>query len=372
MTPRPNALRIGLFAVLGLALLAAAIVAVLGVQLFKAGDRVVMHFSGSVYGLQVGAPVVFRGVKLGGVRSIGVAQVNGRFAVPVVAELDRAQLRALVGGTVGEPGGAKAGTDALATLLQQGLTAQLATQSLLTGQLYVDLDLRPASRVVAAAAPLASAGNTGQVAAARADGLVEIPTSLTRFQSLQEQLDRVDVDRMAQDLSATLAAARGLVAGPEIKRVMTELTQASGALSQLAATLNQRVPALADSARGALQRAGDASARVGSAADRLSDRVAGAADRLGQASDRVGAAAGRAETLLAPGSTLHTSVQGAADELARTATALRAATADDGASLQSVQRAMADVSRAARAVRALADQIEQQPQSLLRGREATP
>lgn len=368
MIARPNALRIGLFAVLGAALLAAAIVAVLGLQVFKAGDRAVMHFSGSVYGLQVGAPVVFRGVRLGTVRSIGVAQVNGRFAVPVVAELDRAQLQSLVGGTVGEGGAASADTPALVTLLKQGLSAQLATQSLLTGQLYVDLDLRADAR--AAQAAQAVAGRTTPVA--RSDGLLEIPTSLTRFQSLQEQLDRVDVDRIAQDLSATLAAARSLVAGPEIKQVLAELAQASGALQRLATALERRVPALAETARGTLQRAGDASARVSTAADRLTERVVGAADRLGQASDRIGAAAVRAETLLAPGSPLHSSVLGAADELARTASALRATTGDDSASLQSVQRAMADVSRAARAVRALADQIEQQPQSLIRGREAPP
>ncbi len=361
MTPRPHALRVGLFAVLGLALLAAAVVAVLGVQVFKAGEGVVMHFSGSVYGLQTGAPVVFRGVRLGSVKSIGVAQVNGQFAAPVVAELDRAQLQALVG--VAASGGA-ADTSALVTLLQQGLSAQLATQSLLTGQLYVDLDLRPAARAAYAA--------QGRPPAVRADGLLEIPTSLTRFQSLQEQLDRVDVNRLAADLGATLAAARALVTGPETKQVMADLTQASASLARLATQLDQRLPALADSARGTLQRAGDASARVGSAADRMTDQVASAADRLGLASDRVGAAAGRAETLLAPGSPLHSSVQGAADELARTASALRAATAEDGASLQSVQRAMADVSRAARAVRQLADQIEQQPQSLIRGREATP
>lgn len=367
MTARPNALRVGLFAVLGLALLAAAVVAVLGVQVFKSGERVVMHFSGSVYGLQVGAPVVFRGVRLGAVRSIGVAQVNGQFAAPVVAELDAAQVHALVGsvggvvGAAGSPGQSRA----LQMLLQQGLSAQLATQSLLTGQLYVDLDLRAAARAAHAARALTPEP-------ARSDGLLEIPTALTRFQSLQEQLDRVDVNRMSQDLGATLAAARGLVAGPEMKQTLAELTQASAALARLATQLDQRLPALADSARGTLQRAGDASARVGTAADRLTERVGSAADRLGQASDRVGAAAGQAEALLAPGSALYSSVRGAADELARTASALRAATAEDGASLQGVQRALADVSRAARAVRELADQIEQQPQSLIRGREASP
>jgi hypothetical protein len=70
-----------------------------------------------------------------------------------------------------------------------GLSAQLATQSLLTGQLYIDLDLR----------------TWRPARAARRRGMVEIPTTLTRFQSLQDQLDRVDLTRITQDLTATLA-----------------------------------------------------------------------------------------------------------------------------------------------------------------------
>ena len=336
MTPRPSALRIGVFALVGLALLAAAVVVVFGVQAFKPSDRAVMQFSGSVYGLQVGSPVVFRGVRVGRVQSIDVAHDEGRFAVPVVAQFDRDQLRAIRGPGEG---------DAVADLVQQGLSAQLATHSLLTGQLYVDLDLRTG----------------GKAAQRNPQGLVQIPTSRTRFQSLQDQLDRVDVTQMSRDLSATLAAARGLVAGPEIKQTLAELAQASASLARLAKQLDQRVPALAAAATGTLRQAGEASTRVGTAAE----RVGGAADRVGAASNRLDAA-------LSPDSALMTSVQQAADELGRSAAALRAATSDESANAQSLQRALGDVSRAARAVRALADQIEQQPQSLIRGKEATP
>ena len=368
MNARPNALRIGVFALVGVLLLAAAIVAVVGLQVFKPGERVLMRFSGSVYGLQVGAPVVFRGVRLGTVRSVSIAQQGGVFSVPVVAELDHQKLVDLVGDAPAEGGGGASAAGAAArsplqTLLRQGLSAQLATQSLLTGQLYVDLDLRPGVKAALALPALA---------AARSDGLVELPTSLTRFQSLQEQLDRVDVDRMSKDLASTLAAARDLVAGPELKQVMAEMTQASNALARLSTTLNARVPALAESARSTLARAGDASTRVAEASNRLGTSVGTAADRVGQASDRLGAAAGRAETLLTPGSALLGPVQVAAEELTRTAAALRSATSDESSTTLGLQRAMADVSRAARAVRELAEQIEQQPQSLLRGREATP
>jgi paraquat-inducible protein B len=112
--------------------------------------------------------------------------------------------------------------------------------------------------------------------------------------------------------------------------------------------------------------------RVG---DRLGDaatRVGDAATRVGGAADRTSLAAARAETLLAPGSPLHSSVLNAADEMGRSAVALRGAVADDGATVQSLQRALADVSRATRALRELAEQLEQQPQSLIRGKEASP
>ncbi len=339
MTPRPNATRIGLFALGGLVLLVAAVVLVFGGRLFAGSEQAVMNFRGSVYGLQVGSPVVFRGVRLGAVRSVGVVYAQGQFTVPVVVELDPELITA-------RRGAAAEAALSLATLVQQGLTGQLATHSLLTGQLYIDLDLRPAT---AATAP----------AARDAQGRLQIPTTPTRFQSLQDQLDRVDLARMTDDLSTTLDAARKLIAGPELKQTLAELAQAAASLKRLSATLDQRVPRLADAAQGTLQQAGQASVQLGSAAE-----------RFGGAADRVGQAAARAETLLAPDSRLLSSVQQAADELSRATAAVRAAASDESATVQGVQRAMAELSRAARAVREMADTIEQQPQSLIRGKAA--
>ena len=347
MTPRPNAARIGLFALGGLALLVAAVVLVFGGRLFAATEQAVMHFRGSVYGLQVGSPVVFRGVRLGSVRSVDVVYAQGRFTVPVEVELDPAQIRTLGAGAAaaGEPSPSSSRVT-LVTLLEQGLTGQLATHSLLTGQLYIDLDLRPG---IVPAAPVAR----------DPQGRLEIPTTPTRFQSLQDQLDRVDLTKMTDDLSATLVAARKLVTGPELQQTVAKLAQTASALKRLSATLDQRVPRLADAAQGTLGDASQAAARLGSAAD-----------RFGGAADRVGSAAARAETLLAPDSRVVTSVQQAADELTRAAATLRTAAGDESATVQGVQRAMADLARAARAVRELADSIEQQPQSLIRGKAA--
>ncbi len=340
MTPRPNAARVGLFALLGLGLLVVAVTLVWGGRLFARSESAVLYFSGSVYGLQLGAPVVFRGVRIGAVQSIGVVHEGGRFAVPVQVALDRQRIQDLKGGAAAEDPALS-----LPALVQRGLTGQLATQSLLTGQLYIDLDLRGA----------------GQPARHGADGVVEIPTSLTRFQSLQDQLDRVDITRISQDLGAALGAARGLLAGPELKRTLAELVQASAALARLAATLEKKAAPLAGAAQGTLERAGDAMARVATAADRVS-----------RAADTVDGAATTVQAALAAGSPLLGSVQRAADELGRSAVALRAATADESVTVQGLQRALADVARAARSVRELSDAIEQQPQLLLHGRPTAP
>jgi hypothetical protein len=185
MTQHPQALRVGLFVLSGLALLVAAIALVLGAQVFTPVDRVTMRFVGSVYGLQVGAPVVFRGVQVGRVLSMGLSRNGqGDVVIPVTAALDQEAIQTLGGGEGAAPA-------ALQQLLAQGLSARLATQSLLTGLLYVDLDLRPG---VAVSAPPAAC-------------LPDSPTLPTTVQALQAQLQGLDLSAALQDLSAMAAAA---------------------------------------------------------------------------------------------------------------------------------------------------------------------
>lgn len=330
---------IGAFVVLGLALLALAIISVAGNKLFIHKERAVMHFSGSVYGLQVGAPVVFRGVRVGSVTSIGVFydRASDSFSIPVVAELD--------GDAVSGLDGKRANVDvalALPALVERGLNAQLSMQSLLTGLLYVDLDLRPQVK--------------GSVRGTYAE-LIEIPTTATAIQALKNQLDGMDFRRVAEDLSAIAASARAVVGGPEIKQALADLAQITSSVKHLTGRLDKRVDPLVDDVQNTLSTARSAVQAFGSAA-RSVDNTAG---RLGTAGDRAAA-------LLAPESVLLQSVQKAAGEVARSAQSLSQATADDSTLVRNSQQALQDLSRAARALRDLAEALEQQPEALVRGR----
>ena len=328
---RPAALRVGLFALAGAALLALAVVIAAG-RWFAASERAVMRFESSVYGLQVGAPVVFRGVRVGQVQAIGLApQEQGGVEIPVTAEFDRALLRDLVGAPL--PGG-----PAVAVLVERGLVARLAMQSLLTGQLYVDLDLE-ASR---AAAPTQ----------ADSEVLPSIPTTPTRLQTLQAQLEGVDLAQIGRDLAAIATAVRGLAEGPDAARALARAADAAEALERFAQGAERELGPLARSARATLAQ---------------SERALGELDRGAQ---RVGAAADRFGALADAGAPALAEIRRAADELARASAALGAAAGDDSELRIGAQNALKDVSNAARALRELGETLERHPDALLRGREA--
>jgi paraquat-inducible protein B len=342
---------IGAFVVAGLALLAAALVFVAGNDLFKRKERAVMYFNGSIYGLQVGAPVVFRGVRVGSVTSLEVVydRVNDRFVIPVVAELERDAVRGIDG-----PRGAAAATGdapALAALVGRGLRAQLQMQSLLTGLLYVDIDLLPQRT------PAAAPAQNGQANAVVVGNAVEIPTTDTAVQALKNQLEGVDLRRLLDDVSAIAGSARTIVSGPELRTALDDLQAITGSVKRLTARLERRIDPLATAAGSALARTDRAAQRVSDAAS----EVGATARSLTRTSDSLGQA-------VAPDSVLMGQLQSAATEVASAAAALRSAAGSDDGVVRQTTRAMQDLSRAARSLRELANSLERQPQSLLRGR----
>lgn len=94
---------------------------------------VVVYFPQSLRGLSVGAPVDFRGLVVGEVKSIQAQYDNKlkRFQLPVTLQLDVERLKDMGPGRPAEH---------LAELVRHGLRAQLRTASMLTGQLYVAFD----------------------------------------------------------------------------------------------------------------------------------------------------------------------------------------------------------------------------------------
>ncbi len=342
---RPAAWRVGLFALTALVLLALAVV-LLGSNWFAVAERGLMRFERSVYGLRNGAPVVLRGVQVGQVTAVGLAPAGpGGLAMPVTADFDRALLHDLLGSP-----GASAGA-ALPSLIARGLVARLATQSLLTGLLYIDLDIDPARAAGSGAATPASAERA----------LPLIPTEASRLQTLQSQLEDLDLVQIGRDLGEVAAASRRLLGGPDAAQLLARSASAAAAVEQLANSMQRQLVPLARSAEATLAEA-----------RRATQQIAPLTAQLGAAASQVASAASQAQALATAGLPVAAEVQRMSVELGQTAAVLRGAAAEDSALRLNADRALQDVARAARALRELGELLERHPDALLRGRAPAP
>jgi paraquat-inducible protein B len=193
---KANPAVIGGFVIGAIALIVIGLLVFGGANWFAKRSKYVAYFPGSVKGLQVGAPVDFRGVTMGRVTEIKVRfnpqDVSAQ--IPVVMELDPTRIEVVGGEQVasGEAGAQR--------LIDAGFRAQLQSQSLLTGLLYVNLDFKKDT-------PVRLVGN--------GEPYPEIPTLPSEFEQLQQT---------AGDVAARM---------PEL------LDQLNGLLSDLNETLNQ-------------------------------------------------------------------------------------------------------------------------------------
>jgi paraquat-inducible protein B len=182
---------IGVFVFGGFILALGAIVLFGNFRLFNPTVRAAVVFQGSVSGLSVGAPVTFRGVRVGAVEGILLQfdpQTQAAY-IPVTVQLEPERVRV-------------AGNDnatrellTLSNLVARGLRAQLITQSFVTGQSQIDLDFDPAS------SPVLHPNITS---------LPEIPTRLSTVQRVQEELSQLPLAELVGNAKGALQSMHDL------------------------------------------------------------------------------------------------------------------------------------------------------------------
>jgi paraquat-inducible protein B len=312
MGKRANPVVIGAFVVGAVAL------AVLGVVVFGSGrlfadtTPFVMHFTGSVDGLNVGSPVKFKGVEIGAVTDI-LLDLGEEARIPVWVEIDNRKIVAR--GAAGWP----RSREKLKEAIERGLRAQLNSQSLVTGLLFVQLDYRPETPVVLISPP--------------EEGLNEIPTIPTTLEQAQQaaaeliaRLKEFDFEGFGKSLRASLDGFDRTINSPGLQE----------AIAKLPATL----ASLDDTMKSVRDLAGN-----------LDERMAPLLASVREASDRSAKAIEQARATMQ-------SVQNLADSSSPLASQLGAV--------------LAELRGTARSIRLLADYLERNPAALLRGREVEP
>jgi paraquat-inducible protein B len=212
-----------------------------------------VFFDGSVRGLNSGAPVEFRGFRLGSVSEVRLEYdpQTRRIRIPVMLELEPQRLQAY-----GSAVPVEQGHPVMAQLVRQGLRAQLQTGNLLTGDLFVDLVMQPA----AASAELDTSGPVPVIPS--------VPNTLEALQASATQILNKIANLPIEDLAVSLnSTARGLdeiVNSPDLQAALRALAPAIAQLQATVARIDGEAGPLLDSLRASV----DAAATTMSSAQR--------------------------------------------------------------------------------------------------------
>ena len=194
---------IGVFVVGGIMLMVASLVLFSSRDLFTPKRKFVAYFQQSVNGLNVGAPVRFRGIPIGEVLRIeGIFDPERGHMTPRLILEIRPETMANAVLREGE-------YTLFPLLVKSGMRASLKSASLLTGQLYVSLDFHPDE-------PVRMLGNDK-------DEYPEMPTIESGFDEAIAKLSDLPLQEVLVRASGTLAAAEALLRNPDIGKTIAAL-----------------------------------------------------------------------------------------------------------------------------------------------------
>ena len=340
MSQRANPTLIGLF-VVGAIVLAIVGVAALGSgHFFEQRTTFVSYFDESVNGLDIGAPVKFKGVPIGEVTDIKlrVDLEEETFQIPVryAINLD----------PVTDTTGAPLNLDNPRLLREQiknGLRARLQLESFVTGKLYVELTYLPKPEPAVAAmsggppqleiptalSPLAQLGEgaSSLMSNLQQFDVTQINENLVSFLvNANDKLEDLDTDEINREILTTVQSVRTVIESEEVRTALRDLPKAT---EQLRATIS------------------DAQTLI----KRLDQGVDPTAEEIQKTSQELRATLERMRrTMKTVNSTLST---------------------DSGIGYQ-MEEALSNLSKATKALRVLVQSLERNPSMFLRGRETPP
>lgn len=244
MKNKVNPLAIGMFVLVAVAIAIVTVMVFGAAKFFSDTEEVVSLFSESVNGLDVGAPVKYKGVLIGKVSAIRISAENQseqENSVAIVYSIDLDMLRRKTRGRIVNF------YDWLESQVRDGLRAKLNYQSIVTGMLYIELDYLAEKdedielkyggfryvEVPSAKSGLAELGKAVEKAVmniSQIDFKDMASNANSALLKINAKLDELDVKDMSAKLTTTLANAdellknsNALVSDPNIAKSLRDL-----------------------------------------------------------------------------------------------------------------------------------------------------
>jgi len=352
MSKQANKTLIGIFVVAAVFMLVAAVLIFGSGKFFQEKHEYVAYFDGSVKGLRVGAPVVFRGVRIGEVQDIALHyyQQELEFKIPVIVTLYPEKIIGM--GLELSP---QEEEKSWKKLLDDGLRATLEMQSIVTGQLLISLDFHKD-------APLTLQGLKDLKLG---PDVKEIPTIKSGLQALGKKIEQLPLDEIAANLQSSLRGINDFVNSPDFGKSLQYIKQTTRDARDLVAKLNEKADPLIARLDQTLLDAQKLLRDVDNQVVPLTTSLKGTSDDAGKLLRNVNKRIGPLQA-----------------DLNKTTAQLRSALASAESAINEIDTMVDDesdlryyidiflreITLAARSVRALADYLERNPDALLRGK----
>ena len=307
---------------IGVFVLGALALAVIAIIIFGSGRFLtkrtiyVMYFDGSVKGLNIGSPVVFRGVKIGSVKDIEL-KANTKdltFFIPVYVEVEPQKISVIKG----QPGHGQY----IEELIKKGLRAQLEMQSIVTGQLMINVDFFPNKPA----------------------RFVGLDTSYPEIPTVQSPLD--DMLKTAQELPLKELFDRLLKSIQGIEKIANS--------PQMTASLDSFSESLKESRK---------------ILTKIDREIGPMMENLKETSSSIKTIADKSEGVPAAVEKTLATAQDALKQAEKTFLSVQNLASNNSVLVYQVDTALEEVSRASRSVRSLSDYLYRHPESLITGKK---
>lgn len=344
MSKKINPAVVGAFVAGAIAILIGAIIVFGGGSMFKQTKKWVLFFEGSVKGLSQGSPVVFKGVRIGSVSSIRVhIDKDNNIHTPVVIEIDPSQYE--------KDDNKMTSDESLATtriMIDRGLRAQLQLQSLITGQLLVQLDFYPE--------------RPARLVAPDYCTLPEMPTIPSAGQEITKTLESLPLDDIAKNIHNITKGLDQFINSPELGDTLRELNATLKKAHDVLAKIETHVDPIGNEAHKALV---SANALI----EHNDPVISSLLEDLGKTSsvtrEEIKNFATRLETLSAKADEQFTGFFNAINTISDYAKKMAS---DQTGFRHDLHQTLAELEATLRAIRLLAEYMEQHPEALIQGK----
>jgi paraquat-inducible protein B len=319
MSRTANPVTVGAF-VIGTIVLALALAIFFGGgHWWSSRERFVLIYDTSIKGLNIGAPVTIKGVKIGEVVDIKAHLYDNSQSVlnSVVIEVDPDAL---------EREGSTDEAELMDELIKRGLRAQLRLQSLLTAMLYVDVDFHP--------------DKPAQYKDVKTR-YKQLPTTPTDLEQLTRDLESIDLNKLGENFQQIVDGVNDLINDKALQHLGQDVSDTLGSVRAAADQLNKQSQAFGDRTAPLLADGQQTLQELNRALPQLTAELQ--------------------QTMVA--------LREASVSLQKTAANTTYLTSEDSPLIYRVDRAADSVNKAAEQLHRLTDVLERQPEALIYGKQ---